>query len=124
MAAVRVVFGCGGDRDRTKRPRMAKVAERLADEVYVTSDNPRTEDPQSILDEVVAGLSADCEKLVCVEIDRRKAIEKALSDAGPGDVVVIAGKGHETYQILGQTKHHFDDVEAAVRVLRSRAVAA
>jgi UDP-N-acetylmuramoyl-L-alanyl-D-glutamate--2,6-diaminopimelate ligase len=114
---LRVVFGCGGDRDRTKRPRMARVAEELADCIYITSDNPRTEDPQAILDEIVAGLDSRL-KLARVELDRRSAIEQALSDAQAGDVVLIAGKGHENYQIIGATKYHFDDVEEAQRVLR------
>ncbi len=120
---LRVVFGCGGDRDRTKRPRMAVAAEKHADCLYVTSDNPRTEDPQAILDEIVAGLSRKLGRSICVEIDRRKAIEQALSDAQAGDVVLIAGKGHENYQIIGATKHHFDDTEEATRVLKARAAA-
>ena len=120
---LRVVFGCGGDRDRTKRPRMAKIAEKLADEIYITSDNPRTENPQQILDEIVAGLSADTDKLVCVEVDRRTAIQRVLSDAAAGDIVLIAGKGHENYQILGKEKHHFDDVEEAMRVLGQKSAA-
>ena len=115
--------GCGGDRDRTKRPRMAKIAEKLADEIYITSDNPRTEDPKQILDQIVAGLSADTDKLVCVEHDRRMAIQRVLSDAAPGDIVLIAGKGHENYQILGKEKHHFDDVEEALRVLGQKTAA-
>ncbi|MDB5324640.1 MAG: murE [Phycisphaerales bacterium] len=114
---LRVVFGCGGDRDRTKRPRMAKIAEQLADEIYVTSDNPRTENPQAILEEVCTGFGANSGKRVSVEADRRLAIERAIGDAGPGDVVLIAGKGHENYQIIGQTKYHFDDVEEAARAL-------
>src|SRR5687768_11225885 len=120
---LRVLFGCGGDRDRTKRPRMAKIAEKLADEIYITSDNPRTEDPKQILDQIVAGLSADTDKLVCVEHDRRMAIQRVLSDAAPGDIVLIAGKGHENYQILGKEKHHFDDVEEALRVLGQKSAA-
>jgi len=120
---LRVLFGCGGDRDRTKRPRMAKIAEKLADELYITSDNPRTENPQQILDEIVAGLSVDTDKLVCVEIDRRMAIQRVLSDAAPGDIVLIAGKGHENYQILGKEKHHFDDVEEAMRALGQKSAA-
>jgi UDP-N-acetylmuramoyl-L-alanyl-D-glutamate--2,6-diaminopimelate ligase len=115
---LRVCFGCGGDRDRTKRPRMAKIAEKLADCVYITSDNPRTEEPGSILDEIVAGFESR-EKLVMVEADRRTAIEQALADAEPEDVVLIAGKGHEDYQIVGTTKHHFDDVEECERVLKA-----
>jgi UDP-N-acetylmuramoyl-L-alanyl-D-glutamate--2,6-diaminopimelate ligase len=117
---LRVVFGCGGDRDRTKRPRMAGVAQRIADVIYVTSDNPRTENPQSIIDEILKGMSADSPKAVCVEPDRRRAIERALQDAEANDVVLLAGKGHENYQIIGTTKHHFDDVEEAEKVLRAR----
>jgi UDP-N-acetylmuramoyl-L-alanyl-D-glutamate--2,6-diaminopimelate ligase len=115
---LRVLFGCGGDRDRSKRPRMAKVAGALADCVYITSDNPRTEEPNSILNEIIAGLE-NREKLVMVESDRRVAIERILADAAPADVVLIAGKGHEDYQIVGTTKHHFDDVQECQRVLRS-----
>jgi UDP-N-acetylmuramoyl-L-alanyl-D-glutamate--2,6-diaminopimelate ligase len=117
---LRILFGCGGDRDRTKRPRMARTAVRLADVVYVTSDNPRTENPQSIIDEIMSGIPADSGKTVNVEIDRRKAIEKVLSDAEPDDVVLLAGKGHENYQIIGTVKHHFDDVEEAERAIVSK----
>jgi len=121
---LRVVFGCGGDRDRTKRPRMAKTAEQLADVVYVTSDNPRTEMPGAIIIEIMAGFSADYRHRVIVEQDRRMAIERVLAEAEPGDVVLIAGKGHENYQIIGATKHHFDDVEEATRILGGRTRAA
>ena len=121
---LRVLFGCGGDRDRTKRPRMAKTAERLADVVYVTSDNPRTEPPLSIIQEILAGLSPNGARSAVVEPDRRAAIDRILRDAQPGDVVLLAGKGHENYQIVGAQKHHFDDVEEAVRVLQGRTVAA
>ncbi len=114
---LRVLFGCGGDRDPSKRPRMARVAEKLADNIYVTSDNPRTEDPQSILDQIVAGFTAEVQRPLFVEIDRRAAITKILSDAEPGDIVLIAGKGHENYQIIGTTKHHFDDVEECEKIL-------
>lgn len=118
------VFGCGGDRDRTKRPLMGRIAEFLSDVAVVTSDNPRSEEPVSILKEIVAGMrwsmdtnSASSQaRRVCevrVEVDRRAAIELALREAGPTGVVVIAGKGHETYQIIGSTRHHFDDVEEA-----------
>lgn len=113
---LRVVFGCGGDRDPTKRPRMARVAHQLADELYITSDNPRTENPVSIIDEIVSGLSADERKTVFIDADRRKAISKAISDSDEDDVVLIAGKGHEKYQIMGTVKHHFDDVEEAMNV--------
>jgi UDP-N-acetylmuramoyl-L-alanyl-D-glutamate--2,6-diaminopimelate ligase len=113
------VFGCGGDRDRTKRPKMAAVAERLADRVIVTSDNPRTEDPESIIAEVRAGFSSNVSGKVWVEPDRRAAIRMAIAMADSGDVVLIAGKGHENYQIIGTTKHHFDDVEEAEAALAS-----
>ncbi|HMB95714.1 MAG TPA: UDP-N-acetylmuramoyl-L-alanyl-D-glutamate--2,6-diaminopimelate ligase, partial [Tepidisphaeraceae bacterium] len=116
---LRVLFGCGGDRDRTKRPRMAETAQRSADVIYVTSDNPRTENPQEIIDEICKGFSADGEKTIVVEADRRAAIEKILQDAEPDDVVLLAGKGHENYQIVGTTKHHFDDLEEASKVLKS-----
>jgi UDP-N-acetylmuramoyl-L-alanyl-D-glutamate--2,6-diaminopimelate ligase len=123
---LRVLFGCGGDRDRTKRPRMARTAEKLADVVYVTSDNPRTEDPAAIVDEIVGGLTAAARRAAVVEPDRRAAIRRALADAQPGDVVLIAGKGHENYQIVGAEKRHFDDLEEATRFLREtgRGVAA
>jgi UDP-N-acetylmuramoyl-L-alanyl-D-glutamate--2,6-diaminopimelate ligase len=114
---LRLLFGCGGDRDRTKRPRMARAAAQLADVVYVTSDNPRTENPSAILKEIIAGFPSEGHKPLVVEIDRRKAIEKILADAQSGDVVLLAGKGHENYQIVGTIKHHFDDVEEARRVL-------
>ncbi len=108
-----VLFGCGGDRDRTKRPRMAKIAQELADAVVVTSDNPRTEEPQSIIDEILTGFGGDGAPKVTVEPDRRAAIGLAISMARKDDLVLLAGKGHENYQIIGKTKHHFDDVEVA-----------
>ena len=112
------VFGCGGDRDRTKRPLMGKIAAQLADIAVVTSDNPRTEDPQRILDDVVAGILQG----TTYEIigDRATAIATAISNAQPGDGVLIAGKGHEDYQILGTEKIHFDDREQAREALQSR----
>lgn len=113
------VFGCGGDRDRTKRPKMAAVAEKFADRVIVTSDNPRTEDPQAIIREIRAGFSPAANGNVTIEPDRRAAIRLAIAGAAPGDVVLIAGKGHENYQIIGTTKHHFDDVEEAAAALGS-----
>lgn len=113
------VFGCGGDRDRSKRPQMAAIAARLADAVVVTSDNPRTEDPQRILADVVAGIPAGTE--LVVEGDRAAAIAAAIAAAAPQDLVLIAGKGHEDYQILGTTKVHFDDREQAALALMARA---
>jgi len=110
---LRVVVGAGGDRDKTKRPIMGQIAAENADVVYVTSDNPRTEDPATIVDEVAAGiLSGEVEKIV----DRREAIQKALNDANEGDVVLVAGKGHEDYQEINGTKHHFDDREEILKV--------
>ena len=105
-----VVFGCGGDRDRGKRPEMGAVAGELADVVVVTSDNPRSEDPDAIVDDVRAGL-ADAAAEQHVEVDRRRAIELALSLARPGDVVLVAGKGHEGEQILGDRRIPFSDLE-------------
>ena len=100
------VFGCGGDRDKGKRPQMGAVAERLSDHVIVTSDNPRTEDPERILDDIVAGMQGGHHERV---EDRRAAIARALEQAGADDVVLLAGKGHETYQIRGTEKLPFDE---------------
>lgn len=105
------VFGCGGDRDPSKRPLMGAVASRLSDKVFVTSDNPRTEDPERIIREIVAGIHPD--STFVTEPNRRQAISQAVEEAEPGDFVVIAGKGHETYQILGTQKLPFDDREVA-----------
>ena len=113
------VFGCGGDRDRPKRPAMAAVAEELADRVIVTSDNPRSEPPQAIADEIVKGFESM--RKVTVEIDRRAAIALAIGEARPGDVVVIAGKGHETYQIIGAVTRPFDDRDVAAEILNGLA---
>ncbi|MEB3229063.1 MAG: UDP-N-acetylmuramoyl-L-alanyl-D-glutamate--2,6-diaminopimelate ligase [Synechocystis sp.] len=109
------VFGCGGDRDRTKRPMMGKIAAELADLAVVTSDNPRTEDPEQILADVVQGIPAEIDPWVIG--DRATAIHKAIREAKPGDGVLIAGKGHEDYQILGTEKIHFDDREQAREAL-------
>jgi UDP-N-acetylmuramoyl-L-alanyl-D-glutamate--2,6-diaminopimelate ligase len=117
---LRVVFGCGGDRDRTKRPRMAKVACEGADEVIVTSDNPRTEDPQAIIEEILAGVPGEARARVVVEADRAQAIALAVSTAREGDIILIAGKGHEDYQIIGTEKRNFDDRREAEAALRMR----
>ncbi|WP_274651858.1 UDP-N-acetylmuramoyl-L-alanyl-D-glutamate--2,6-diaminopimelate ligase [Paenibacillus humicola] len=123
FAAGRVicVFGCGGDRDRTKRPIMGQIAARYADRIIVTSDNPRTEDPGKILLDIEAGLKADSvpEERYELLVDRREAIQKAVEMAGPDDVVLIAGKGHETYQLIGGVTHDFDDREVAKAAIRS-----
>ncbi|MGL5948968.1 MAG: UDP-N-acetylmuramoyl-L-alanyl-D-glutamate--2,6-diaminopimelate ligase [Aeromonas sp.] len=107
------VFGCGGDRDRGKRPLMAAIAERLADRVILTCDNPRTEDPAQIFVDLQAGLTAPAVQ----EMDRERAIALALSQAAPGDIVLIAGKGHEDYQIIGAQKRHMSDRETVERLL-------
>ena len=117
------VFGCGGDRDRGKRPRMAAVVERLADVAYVTSDNPRTEAPEVIIDDILAGFEAGADCRVETEVDRRCAIELAIAEAKPGDTVLIAGKGHETYQLIGDRVLGFDDVAVARACLAGRRTA-
>lgn len=118
---VLTVFGCGGDRDRTKRPIMGKIAAKYSDMAIVTSDNPRTEDPDLILKDIEQGLQEDQvpENQYMLIVDRRKAIQKAIEMASPDDVVLIAGKGHETYQIIGHTKHDFDDRVIAKEAIRS-----
>jgi len=116
------VFGCGGDRDRTKRPKMGKIASLLADVLIVTSDNPRTEDPIAIMKDIEAGIreAGTEESRYTMIADRRQAIEKAVEMASAGDVVLIAGKGHETYQIIGGVIHDFDDRLVARAAIRSR----
>lgn len=114
-----VVFGCGGDRDRGKRPIMGRTS-LCADASIITSDNPRSEDPKAIIDEIVEGiLDADKDKAVVI-VDRKEAIDYAIANAKPGDVVLIAGKGHEDYQIIGSEKLHFDDREVARDALTAR----
>ncbi|MCC6909448.1 MAG: UDP-N-acetylmuramoyl-L-alanyl-D-glutamate--2,6-diaminopimelate ligase [Phycisphaerales bacterium] len=115
-----VVFGCGGDRDRTKRPRMAAAACRLADRVVITSDNPRTEDPEAIVREILAGVPENAAGKTITEVDRRKAIVRCLAEAQANDLIIIAGKGHEDYQIIGRTKHPFDDRLVARATLQAR----
>jgi len=114
-----VVFGCGGDRDRGKRPIMGAIAARLCDRVWVTSDNPRSERPEAIIDEVVAGVrrTGAAASRYATAPDRAAAIRAALAWAEPGDTVVIAGKGHETYQIIGADVLAFDDRDVARRIL-------
>lgn len=112
------VFGCGGDRDRTKRPKMGAIAANLSDWAVVTSDNPRTEDPERILQDVVAGIPDSVQPTVIC--DRAVAIRTAILQSAPGDCVLIAGKGHEDYQILGTEKIHFDDREQARDALTQR----
>ncbi len=113
------VFGCGGDRDRTKRAPMGETAARLSDYVILTSDNPRTEDPQTILADVEVGLRKINQPYLKIA-DRREAIHHAISEAHDGDVVMIAGKGHEDYQIIGSQTIHFDDREVAREALIER----
>lgn len=115
-----VVFGCGGDRDRGKRPEMGRIAQRDADLAIATSDNPRTEDPERILDDIEAGMTAGAHERI---EDRRAAIARAIALAGDGDVVLLAGKGHETYQVRGTVKHPFDEREIVQQILRENAVA-
>jgi UDP-N-acetylmuramoyl-L-alanyl-D-glutamate--2,6-diaminopimelate ligase len=112
-----VVFGCGGDRDRGKRSEMGRVAAALADRIYLTNDNPRSEDPLTIIHEIEKGLGA---RERVVEPDRRAAIDRAVADANAGDIVLIAGKGHENYQIVGDQTLPFDDAEVARAALRRR----
>ena len=116
------LFGCGGDRDATKRPKMGAIAEKIADKIVITSDNPRSEDPQQIITDIIAGLkSVDPEK-VTVEPDRGRAIELLKTISNNNDVIIIAGKGHEDYQILKDKTIHFDDREEARRVFEGTAV--
>jgi UDP-N-acetylmuramoyl-L-alanyl-D-glutamate--2,6-diaminopimelate ligase len=126
------VFGCGGDRDRGKRPIMGAISLRYSDLTVITSDNPRTEDPSSIIAEILAGVEQlgsrryDRSEITkeftgkgyLVEESRREAIRLAVHLAEPGDIVLLAGKGHEDYQIIGKVKHHFDDREEAAAALR------
>lgn len=112
------VFGCGGDRDASKRPIMGEIAQRLSDVAILTSDNPRTENPDKIIEDVLKGMNGDN---YIVEKDRELAIKKAVEIAKKDDIILIAGKGHETYQILGRTKIHFDDREiVAKEIVRKR----
>ena len=111
------VFGCGGDRDRGKRPLMAQAACAGADRVYLTSDNPRSEDPQAIIDDALTGVSGDASEKVSVVVDRAEAIARAVSEAVAGDVVLVAGKGHESYQEVHGVRYPFSDLEQVSRAL-------
>lgn len=110
------VFGCGGDRDKSKRPLMGKIGQEFSDICFVTSDNPRTEDPKLIIEDILKGLDQK-NKNYRVVVDRKEAIEEAIKFAKKDDIVIIAGKGHENYQIIGKTKYHFDDKEIAKECL-------
>ena len=117
-----VVFGCGGDRDKTKRPEMGRVADEIADRVIITSDNPRTEDPNEITEQIARGIKGRADipvshKRAIIIPDRREAIQNALSTAAEGDVVLIAGKGHEQYQLIGEVRYPFDDRKVTVEEL-------
>jgi UDP-N-acetylmuramoyl-L-alanyl-D-glutamate--2,6-diaminopimelate ligase len=112
------LFGCGGDRDRTKRPIMGEVAADLSDFVVLTSDNPRSEDPLDIMNDVLVGLRRK-DTPCLAEPDRATAIRRAIEEARPGDILILAGKGHETYQVLKDRTIAFDDREVAREVLRS-----
>ena len=112
------VFGCGGDRDRTKRPLMGEAAGLGSDFVVLTSDNPRSEDPIAIMNDALPGLQRTGTRYT-LEPDRRKAIELAIREAGSGDIVLIAGKGHEKHQVTGQGTVPFDDVEVAQKALHN-----
>jgi len=114
-----VVFGCGGNRDKTKRPRMGAVVDQHADWAIVTSDNPRKEDPLAIIEDIKPGMKRDAYEIIP---DRREAIFKAISDAQPRDIILIAGKGHETYQEFADHTAPFDDVAVAREALESKRV--
>jgi UDP-N-acetylmuramoyl-L-alanyl-D-glutamate--2,6-diaminopimelate ligase len=108
------VFGCGGDRDKTKRPLMAQAVARHCDEAIITSDNPRSEKPEAIIDDILKGIPLDFPHAVI--IDRKEAIRKALAVARAGDCLVVAGKGHEDYQEIGDVRLHFDDKETIIEL--------
>ena len=112
------VVGCGGDRDKTKRPKMAEIACEMSDKVILTSDNPRTEDPNSILEEMMAGVPGQHFKKVLSILDREQAIKTAISMAEPGDILLVAGKGHEKYQEINGVKHDFDDLKTTIELLK------
>lgn len=112
------VFGCGGDRDKTKRPIMGEIGASLSDIAIITSDNPRSEDPKAIIDDITAGVPKGHKSTVYIEIDRTQAIRKAISLASENDIILLAGKGHETYQILSTGKIHYDEREIVAEILK------
>ncbi|HEY9687469.1 MAG TPA: UDP-N-acetylmuramoyl-L-alanyl-D-glutamate--2,6-diaminopimelate ligase [Coleofasciculaceae cyanobacterium] len=114
------VFGCGGDRDATKRPKMGRITERLADLLVITSDNPRTEDPQQIITDIISGIQRFDSSRMVVDVDRKQAIHAAIDMAQPEDIIVVAGKGHEDYQILGDRTIHFDDREVVQEYVKQK----
>jgi UDP-N-acetylmuramoyl-L-alanyl-D-glutamate--2,6-diaminopimelate ligase len=116
-----VVFGCGGERDHPKRPEMGRIAAQLADHVIVTSDNPRGEDPAAIVDDILSGVAPEYRRRIVTDVDRRNAIRTALESAGGGDVVIIAGKGHERIQEYADRTVDFDDVAVATELLEAMA---
>lgn len=117
---VLTVLGCGGDRDKGKRPEMAAVASELSDKLVLTSDNPRSEDPGQIIKDMEAGISEDRKKNMFSITDRREAIRAAMHLAQPGDIVLVAGKGHETYQEIKGVRHHFDDKEEVIKIFNEQ----
>jgi UDP-N-acetylmuramoyl-L-alanyl-D-glutamate--2,6-diaminopimelate ligase len=117
-ARIIVVFGCGGNRDITKRPKMAEVCQKYADLSIITSDNPRNEDPKEIIRQIVTGFSEKDSYLI--EIDRYQAIEKAISLATPDDIILIAGKGHESHQIFAHKTIEFEDRKVALEICQKK----
>ncbi len=114
------VFGCGGDRDKLKRPQMGSIAAELSDRIIITSDNPRSERPEAIISEIWEGIPVSLKPKVEIEPNRAEAIKSALSQSGPGTTVLIAGKGHETYQVMGSETRHFDDREEVLKLDRGQ----
>jgi UDP-N-acetylmuramoyl-L-alanyl-D-glutamate--2,6-diaminopimelate ligase len=114
------VVGAGGDRDKTKRPKMAEISARGSTRTILTSDNPRTEDPEKILDDMEAGITPEIRKKVLRIADRKEAIRTAVMLSNRGDVILVAGKGHETYQEIKGVKHHFDDREELAKALLTK----
>ncbi|MCL2589160.1 MAG: UDP-N-acetylmuramoyl-L-alanyl-D-glutamate--2,6-diaminopimelate ligase, partial [Oscillospiraceae bacterium] len=113
------LFGCGGDRDKSKRPLMGKMAAQYSDFVIVSSDNPRTEVPSAIIADILVGMEKTRTPYVCIE-DRREAIAYAIENHQPGDIIVLAGKGHETYQEVCGVKHHMDEREIVAEIIAGR----